>query len=260
MKIVIDAGKRSPDGVLREYMFNSATARYVIELLKQYEGVETMATFDDSRDVPLSERTDRANNWRADIFISIHANAMGNNWSTAKGIETFEYLHTDPDTDKLATTVHRHMLQETGCFDRGVKRADFHVIRETNMPSILIECGFMDNHDECALLCTDEYRRKCAKAIVGAIVELYALQLIKTNVSEDVKQMEELLKRVCELENKVMVLEKTAAPDWFVTEFGAGCLNGIVNDPVGDENFWRNVAVSIRTVNAKTKNLVPGFR
>lgn len=260
MKIVIDAGhgpdtpgKRSPDGILREYMFNSATARYIIELLKQYDGVEIMATFEDVRDVSLKERTDRANNWGADIFISIHANAMGDNWSSAKGIETFEYLHTDPVTDRLAASVHRHMIKNTGRLDRGLKRADYHVLRETHMPGVLIECGFMDNVEECALLCSDEYRRTCAKAIVGAIVELYSLQLIKPNKNEELEQMDEILlklaelkKEVAELKETVKVLENTAAPEWFIKEFGNGSANGVITDPVGDVNFWRNAAVALR--------------
>jgi hypothetical protein len=73
---------------------------------------------------------------------------------------------------------------------------------------------------------------------------------------KEMENMDELLKRVSELEEKVKVLENTAAPDWFIQEFGAGCLNGIVNDPVGDKNFWRNVAVSIRVVNAIQKQKV----
>lgn len=205
MKIVIDAGhgpetagKRSPDGLLREYMFNSVTARYVIDLLQQYEGAETLATFEDSRDVPLKERTDKANAWRADLFISIHANAMGGDWGTANGIETFRYLYTDPVTDRVAETIHSYMIVSTGRFDRGLKRADFHVIRETHMPAVLIECGFMDNHDECALLCSDEYRRTCANAIVNALVELGGLKPKKGEEykmsPEDANKMIEFLK------------------------------------------------------------------
>lgn len=203
MRFVIDAGhgpetpsKRSPDGVLREYMFNCVAARYVIELLQQYVGVETMATFEDGRDVPLSERTQRANVWSADAFISIHANAMGASWSSAQGIETFEYLHTDPYTDRLTATVHRHMIQETGRLDRGVKRADFHVLRETRMPAVLIECGFMDNEEECVMLCSDKYRRTCAKAIVGALVEFYSLQLIKPKEEECEMSVEDANKMI----------------------------------------------------------------
>jgi len=185
MRIVIDAGhgpetagKRSPDGSLREYHFNAPTARYVAdELLHGYEGVEILMTHDDSRDVPLKERTDRANAWGADVFVSIHANAYGDGgWNDAKGIETYVYTTRPAAALKLAGAVHRNLIRSTGRPDRGVKSANFHVLRETKMTAILVECGFMTNREECALLKTDEYRRKCAEAIVAGIVETYGLK------------------------------------------------------------------------------------
>lgn len=67
--------------------------------------------------------------------------------------------------------------------------------------------------------------------------------------------MEELLKRIAELEGEVnslletvRVLKKTPAPDWFVLEFGAEALKGIVNDPSGDVDFWRNTAIILRAI------------
>jgi N-acetylmuramoyl-L-alanine amidase len=57
-----------------------------------------------------------------------------------------------------------------------VKTANFHVLRETKMPAILVECGFMTNREECELLKSDAYRRKCAEAIVAGIVETYGLK------------------------------------------------------------------------------------
>jgi len=185
MKIVIDAGhgqetpgKRSPDGSLREYQFNSAVARYVAdELLHGYEDVEILFTHDDSRDVPLKERTDRANAWGADVFVSIHANAYGDGgWNNAKGIETYVYTTRPAAALKLAEAVHRNLIRATGRPDRGVKTANFHVLRETKMPAILVECGFMTNREECELLKSDAYRRKCAEAIVAGIVEVYGLR------------------------------------------------------------------------------------
>ena len=185
MKIVIDAGhgpdtpgKRSPDGSLREYQFNSAVARYVAdELLHGYEGVEILMTHADDRDVPLKERTDRANAWKADLFVSIHANAAGiGGWNSAQGIETFVYTTRPAAATKLAEAVHRNLIRATGRPDRGVKTANFHVLRETKMPAILVECGFMTNKQECELLKSDEYRQKCASAIVSAIVEVYGLK------------------------------------------------------------------------------------
>ena len=184
-KIAIDAGhgpetpgKRSPDGSLREYQFNSAVARYVAdELLHGYEGVEILMTHADDRDVPLKERTDRANAWKADLFVSIHANAAGDGgWNGAQGIETFVYTTRPAAATKLAEAVHRNLIRATGRPDRGVKTANFHVLRETKMPAILVECGFMTNQEEAALLKTDTYRRKCAAAIVAGIVEVYGLR------------------------------------------------------------------------------------
>jgi N-acetylmuramoyl-L-alanine amidase len=184
MRIVIDAGhgpetagKRSPDGSLREYQFNSAVARYVADtLLHGYEGVEILMTHDDSRDVPLKERTDKANAWKADLFVSIHANAAGEGWSAAQGIETYVYTSRPPDAVALANAVQRHLIRATGRPDRGVKTANFHVLRETKMTAILVECGFMTNRQECELLKSDDYRRKCAAAIVAGIVETHGLK------------------------------------------------------------------------------------
>jgi N-acetylmuramoyl-L-alanine amidase len=185
MRIVIDAGhgpqtpgKRSPDGSLREYHFNAPTARYVAdELLHGYEGVEILMTHDDSRDVPLKERTDRANAWKADLFVSIHANAYGDGgWSSAQGIETFVYETRPAAAVALANAVQRQLVKATGRPDRGVKSANFHVLRETKMTAILVECGFMTHRQEAELLKSDSYRRKCAEAIVAGIVETYGLR------------------------------------------------------------------------------------
>lgn len=186
LKIAIDAGhgpqtpgKRCPDDSMREFHFNSVVARYVRDGLAQYEGVQTMFTHadDGSRDVPLQERTDRANAWGADVFVSIHANASGNGWSDARGIETYVYTTRPAQAVKLAEAVQRNLIKETGLKDRGVKAENFHVLRETKMTAILCECGFMTNREEAELLKSDAYRRKCAKAIVAGIAEVYDLTL-----------------------------------------------------------------------------------
>ena len=196
MRIVIDAGhgpetagKRSPDGSLREYHFNSVVARYVADrLFNGYEGIDIMLTHDDSRDVPLRERTDRANAWKADLFVSIHANAAGDGgWNSAQGIETYVYETRPPAAVALANAVQRQLIRATGRPDRGVKSANFHVLRETRMTAVLVECGFMTNRDECELLKSDSYRRKCAEAIVAGIVETYGLKPKQTGQSPTVE-------------------------------------------------------------------------
>lgn len=58
-----------------------------------------------------------------------------------------------------------------------MKTANFQVLRETKMPSILVECGFMTNREEAGLLKSDSYRRQCAAAIVAGTAEVYGLKL-----------------------------------------------------------------------------------
>ncbi|MDT9725081.1 N-acetylmuramoyl-L-alanine amidase [Xylanibacillus composti] len=186
MKIAIDAGhgpdtpgKRTPDGAMREFQFNQAVARYLREALAKYEAVETKFTHadDGSRDVPLKERTDAANAWGADAFVSIHANAFGDgSWNAVMGIETYVYTTRPKDSVELATAVHQSLIRQTGRPDRGVKAANFHVLRETAMTAILVECEFMTCKESAALLQQDSYRRLCAKAIADGLASRYSLQ------------------------------------------------------------------------------------
>lgn len=184
-KIAIDAGhgpntggKRTPDDSMREFHFNSVTARYVRDELEKYEGVEVLFTHadDGSRDVPLKERTDKANAWMADALVSIHANAYGSTWNDAQGIETFVYTSRPTEAVKLAEAVQQHLLMETGRKNRGVKADNLHMVRESHMTAILVECGFMTNKTEAELLKSDSYRRACAKAIAEGLVEVYGLK------------------------------------------------------------------------------------
>jgi N-acetylmuramoyl-L-alanine amidase len=190
IRIVLDAGhgpntkgKRTPDDSMREYYFNSVVADYCRQLLAEYENVETLFTHENGRDVPLEERTDEANAWKADVFVSIHANAITDTdgvpdgWDDrVHGIETFHHPYSSETSKQLGERVQAELLAETGRKSRGVKTANFHVLRETDMPAILAECGFMTNREEAELLKSDAYRRKCANAIVTGLAKQYGLK------------------------------------------------------------------------------------
>lgn len=201
MKIVIDAGhgpntpgKRTPDGSMLEFEFNSAVAGYLREELSVYDDIETMFTHDASTDVPLSDRTDKANAWGADLFISIHANAVGSGWNDVTGIETYVYTTLPEDSVSIAKSVQESLVSSTGRIDRGVKSADFHVLRETTMPAILVECEFMTCKESAELLKSDSYRKLCAQAIARGIASHYSLsqssEVIATKVSAKVGDVE----------------------------------------------------------------------
>ncbi|WP_180968057.1 N-acetylmuramoyl-L-alanine amidase [Cytobacillus massiliigabonensis] len=178
LKIMLDAGhgpntpgKRSPDGSLREFHFNSRVADVMRAELEKYEGVTVYFAHEQLRDVPLKERTDRANKLGVDVYVSLHANAGG-----GTGIETFVHPKSSAKSREVAKAIQAALIKATGMVDRGVKTADFHVLRETDMPAVLIEHGFMDNAADLPKLKDDAFRVLCAKTNVKALTQVYGLK------------------------------------------------------------------------------------
>ncbi len=184
------AGKRTPlfeDGsFMHERSFNQAVVKEMIKQLQKYDCLVKWVSKEE-KDIPLSVRCSRANTYLQNfiwlhgktninsIFISIHANAMSENWGTANGIETY-YLSTGSSCSfKLAQIVQKQLIIHTKRRNRGVKTANFFVLRETHMPAILCECGFMNYKPEARLLRSDAYRIQCATAIVKGIVDYMKL-------------------------------------------------------------------------------------
>ena len=140
------------------------------------------------KDVDLVDRAEEANNAGADMLLSIHFNSGGR--GVARGIETYYYQsqadipskinqanHNNPErlekSKKLALKVQQNLLYQTGASDRGVKRASFAVLRETSIPSILVELGFLDNPEELSKIRTSEYQDRLANGIVDGIIAYY---------------------------------------------------------------------------------------
>lgn len=195
MKIVIDGGhhyttngKRTPDGSMRESEFNFRVADLVKNELQYYENVEIKFTHDNDRDVPLSERCDIANTWEADVFVSIHANAYGlGGWNDVQGIESYVHTSKPEKAYILASKIQNQLLRNTQRPNRGVKLANFQVLRDTYMTAVLVECGFMTNKEEAELLKSEQYRLKCARAIIDGLVQHYNLKPTKKVSPKKVK-------------------------------------------------------------------------
>lgn len=115
------------------------------------------------------------------ILVSIHANANTGVWGDWGGIDTFfNEINGVQSTEgrKLATLVHKHMIKGTPLRDRGVKGANFQILRETKMPAILVECAFMDNLEEASLLKSHAYRKECAQEIMKGVCEYMGLPYV----------------------------------------------------------------------------------
>ncbi|HFI0346012.1 TPA: N-acetylmuramoyl-L-alanine amidase, partial [Streptococcus suis] len=154
-------------------------------------GINVLMTRTGDTDVDFrTERSRMANASNADLFVSVHFNATGAGVTSTRGIETYWYKydpeyqpkinrekHNDPtrlaESEILATKVQSSLIKETGAVDRGVRRETFAVLRETAIPAILVELGFMDNPAELAVIKEDKYHVKLAKALTQGIMDWY---------------------------------------------------------------------------------------
>ncbi len=125
--------------------------------------------------VSLKKRAQIANDLKSQVLLSIHYNAAHNN--KAHGIEIFYPKQAKPWKYKqskiLAQTILRKMLLHTGANSRGIKEGNLCVIRETNMPAILIECGFITNEEECKKMINPQYQKTLAKSIAEGLEEYF---------------------------------------------------------------------------------------
>lgn len=168
------AGKRSPDGSLREYEFNRAVA-YEMKNILEAEGIEVILTVNNDSDPSLSERCEKANNSDADIFVSIHANAFGNGseWTSANGWEMY-YFQGSVLGKQLAQAISDSNFPQIGIYNRGIKTtSNLYVIKNTYVPAVLIEHGFFTNEKEVELLKSDEWRDKVASYNAEGIIKFF---------------------------------------------------------------------------------------
>jgi N-acetylmuramoyl-L-alanine amidase len=161
---------------LKEKDVNLDIAFKLKRLLEQ-AGARVIMTHTGQTELSLAERAWLANNSRADIFVSIHANFSDNKKIKISGHSTYYYapLNNSELSDqrysrqKLATLVQRELVKAGGRNDLGVLQENFAVLRETRVPSILVETAFLSDSEEETLLGTDSFRQKLATGIFNGI-------------------------------------------------------------------------------------------
>ena len=115
-----------------------------VKKIVERHGVQVDETRKDDETVSLSQRVTIANKKDYDLFISFHRNAFN---SKAFGVETYTYILRKPKAVELATNINNSMVK-VGFHNRGVKTADFKVLRETKADAVLLEAGFIDNEND----------------------------------------------------------------------------------------------------------------
>ncbi|MDA0811306.1 MAG: N-acetylmuramoyl-L-alanine amidase [Verrucomicrobia bacterium] len=190
--IIVDAGHGGLDGGtqgngLLEKDWSLQIAKALEEDLVG-RGFKVRMTRNGDDTVELSDRIDIANEQANHLLVSVHLNHTAE--PSVSGIETFYWLDqslsvtkavreqyeaptgvplTDSRSELLAQSVQENLIQVTGAHDRGKKEESFFVLRNSNAPAILIECGFVSNPQEAEHIVTSGYRKRLARGIGNGI-------------------------------------------------------------------------------------------
>ncbi|WP_446363020.1 N-acetylmuramoyl-L-alanine amidase [Coleofasciculus chthonoplastes] len=170
--VMVDPGHGGKDpgavgiGGLREKDIILPIAQEVAALLEK-QGVQAVLTRNSDYFVDLAPRVTMAERVNANLFVSIHANAISLSRPDVNGLETYYFS----SGQRLAQTIHNNILQTVPVQNRGVRRARFYVLRKTSMPAVLVEVGFVTGRDDSAKLNNSTHRSQMAQAIARGILQ-----------------------------------------------------------------------------------------
>ena len=192
MKILIDPGhgidtpgKRSPDGLFLEYLWNRQVADLILEGLLS-AGVDASLVVTETNDVTLRNRVNRVNTICNRVgasnvlLVSIHANAAGNGsaWMNARGWSCYT-SKGKTKSDQVAECLYDAFEEEFQ--DRKIRKdmsdgdrdweENFYVLQKSKCPAVLLENFFYDNREECAWMLQEETKRRIAGAAVKGIIK-----------------------------------------------------------------------------------------
>ena len=169
-----DMGATGPTGLLEKDVILDISQR-VRELLVR-AGIRVVMTRETDAFVELADRPRIARQQGATVFVSIHANASTR--STSNGSETY-YLY--PQSQVLAQMVQEELGRIAGLVNRGTKTANFLVLRENEIPAVLVEVAYLSNLDEEARLRATAFRQRLAEAITRGVQRFLAVYPVPAN-------------------------------------------------------------------------------
>ncbi len=170
--IVLDPGHGGKDGgavgvndtVEKEVTY--ITAEHIKRELQKHDAIVELTRQGDAF-VELEERVQIAMDKQADLFISIHYD--GFELEEVNGITTYYYHQKD---EQIARLIHKNIMKEKmNARDRGVTHGDYYVLRENQVPAVLLELGYMTNPDDEERMNRDDFQQHIAKAVVDGMIE-----------------------------------------------------------------------------------------
>ena len=191
----------------REWVLNGRICEKIEEKLKAYTGYDVLRLDDPTgkKDIALKTRTNNANNFGADFYLSIHHNA-GVKGGSGGGIVAFVYTKPSKEALEWQEALYDAIIDKTalkGNRSIPLGKKNLHECRESNMPCVLIECGFMDSKTDVPIILTDKFAEQVAEACVEVIVKRAKLKKKSTKAETPKK------------ENKILEWQKAAIKDGF---------------------------------------------
>jgi N-acetylmuramoyl-L-alanine amidase len=169
--VVVDPGHGGGDvgavgiGGIQEAGINLDISRKVAAILEE-QGVQAVLTRNSDVEIDLAPRVALAEQVNADLFVSIHSNAINMSRPDVNGIETYFY----DSGEGLAESIHSSVVSATGSRDRGLRSTGFYVLKRTSMPAVLVEVGFVTGAEDQPRLADPNYRDQMAEAIARGIL------------------------------------------------------------------------------------------
>lgn len=168
------------------------TITYKVKAILEANGYKTSMTRTGDTLPSLSERPEQANEEDCALFVSVHINSAAA--TEAHGTETYYSDENNDDdygitSEEFAENIQEGMLKYMNSYDRGVRMANWAVIRKSNMPAILLEVGFISNEDELRKMCDDDYQNKVATGIAEGIIN--TIHYVEVPKVKEIKSVEE---------------------------------------------------------------------
>jgi N-acetylmuramoyl-L-alanine amidase len=183
VKIYIDAGHGGKDdgssgfGLHEKNLTLEICKEIETQLKANYKNIEILSTRETDIFVSLSDRTNKANKWGADIFLAVHINSATT--PSPRGFESHIYSSPEPKEIAFQNVMHGEVMKQISKYnvtDRGKKHSNFHVLRESKMTSILTENLFVSNIKDATLLKTAEFISNLATGHVIGLEKFLGLQ------------------------------------------------------------------------------------
>ena len=164
-----DKGTIAKDKTTFEKDITLKIGTLVAQKLTKQNDVQVIVSRNEDKYVSLADRAKLANEQGVDMFVSIHLNGQTGG-TDAFGLETYYTKEKNDGSEELAKQIQETITSYVDVRDRGAKPARFQVLLESKMPSVLIECGFLTNDEECKKLKDSAYQESLADGIAQGIL------------------------------------------------------------------------------------------